>query len=58
MIDLEKEKKKLELKRVRFARDEMDFRILERLSDIERLKENMKIQDERIAELELELGAE
>lgn len=54
-MDLEKEKKKLERKRVEMAKDEMEYKILERMADIERLKENIKIQEARMAELDREL---
>jgi hypothetical protein len=55
MIDLEKEKKKLELKRVIYMREEMEYKILERMAEIERLKDNLAAQDKRIGELEAEL---
>jgi len=49
--DLEKSRKELELSRVRYAKQEMEFKILERLADIERLKENIKSQEKREEEL-------
>ena len=58
MINIETEKKKLELKRVTFMREEMEFRILERMAEIDRLRENIAIQEKRIAELDKELNQE
>jgi hypothetical protein len=55
-MSLEKKKKELELAKVKCGKQEMEFKILERLEDIERLKENINIQDKRILELEKELG--
>jgi hypothetical protein len=57
-MNLERKKKELELSKVKCGRQEMEFKILERLEEIERLKDNLKIQDKRISELELELQGE
>lgn len=51
MLNIELERKKLELKRVEMAKADMEFTILERLADIERLKKNIQNQDERIKSL-------
>lgn len=56
MNDLEKAKKELELRKVETAKLEMEFRILERMDDIKRLEENIKVQDNRIEEINQELG--
>lgn len=56
MTELEKKKKILEIKRVEVAREEMEFRIFERLEEIERLRENIQNQDRRILEIKQELG--
>ena len=56
MLDLNLERKKLELKRVDVARLEMEFKILERLEDINRLKENIVIQENRIEQLNAEIN--
>ena len=58
MIDLEKENKKLEMKRVTLAKEEMEFKILERMAEIDRLKMNNEIQNKRAEELTLELKEE
>lgn len=58
MIDLEKERKKIELGRVAQARAEMEFQILERLAEIERIKVNIEIQKQRELELKKILGGE
>lgn len=48
---LEIKKIKSELSRVVAAKDELDCRIHERLEEIERLKEHMKIQEAKEIEL-------
>lgn len=58
MINLELEKKKLELKRVIYMKEELEFKVLERVAEIERIKENIKIQESKMAELEAELKEE
>ena len=55
-MDLEKERKKIELIRVRAARAEQEFKIFERMDEIERIKQNIQAQLKREAELEKELG--
>ena len=52
---LEITRKKLELSKVKCAKEEMEFKILEREEDINRLRKNIEIQDKRIAEIEKEL---
>ena len=52
MRDLDKKKTKLELMRITTARAELDYKIEERLDEISRLKEQIKIQDDKIAEIE------
>lgn len=51
MVPLELKRMKLELVKVAAARAEMEFRIEERLEDINRLKDNIRIQLEKEAEL-------
>lgn len=48
---LEKEKLKVELLRVSAAKAELEFRILERLDEIERIKEHVKISEAKEIEL-------
>ncbi len=55
-MNLEKERRRLEFKRVEMAMLEMEFKIQERLADIERLKENISNQQKRLDELKSELG--
>ena len=55
LSNLEKSRKKLELSRVKYALEEMEFKILEREADIERIKDNIKIQTEKIEELKGEI---
>lgn len=56
MMDLEKERKKLELGRVEQARREMEFQILERQAEISRLQDNIENQKKRELELKTLLG--
>jgi hypothetical protein len=48
---LEVKKMQVELMRVAAARAEMEFKIMERLEDIERLKEQIKLQEAKEQEL-------
>lgn len=50
-MNLENERKKIEIKRVTMARDEMVFKILQRQADIDRLNDQVLIQDDKIKEL-------
>lgn len=50
-MNIELERKKLELDRVSMAKREMEFVILERLADIDRLKAQIEKQDLRVLEL-------
>jgi len=50
-MNLEHERKKMELKRVELSRDEMQFKILQRLNDIERLEKDIIIQENKINEI-------
>lgn len=52
MKELDKKKMKLELMRVTTARAELDYKVEERLDEISRLKDQIRIQDDKIAELE------
>lgn len=55
-MSLEKKRKELELARVEIARRELEFKIEERLDEIERLKQHIDIQKKREQELKQELG--
>ena len=48
---LEAKKLQVELMRVAAARAEMEFKIMERLEDIERLKDQIKLQEAKEQEL-------
>lgn len=54
-MTLERKKKQLELKRVVMAREELEFKIEERLEEIERLKSHIDVQLRKEEELKLEL---
>jgi len=54
-MNLERKKKELELAKVTCGKQEMELKILEREEDIKRLKENIKVQEQRIEELQCEL---
>lgn len=58
MTPLELKRMKLELIKVAAARHELEFKIEERLEDINRLKDNIKIQEAREAELKVKIDAE
>lgn len=55
MEQIEVAKLKLEKMKVATAAEEMKYKIMEREKDIERLKENIKIQEARIKELDEKL---
>lgn len=56
-MSLDKKKRELELARVQLARREMEFRIEERMEEIKRLEENIKIQIDKEAEITALLNA-
>jgi len=58
MTKLEVAKIRLELSKVKAAKEEMEYRILEREEDINRIKENIINQDKRIMELDATLQGE
>jgi hypothetical protein len=47
----------VEYKKVDAAKSEMELKIEERLSEVERIKENIKVQDARLEELKVLLSA-
>lgn len=57
-MNIEIERKKLELKRVELSRYEMQFKILQRLEDITRLEKDIIIQSKKIKEIEIILNKE
>jgi len=54
-MSIEYKKKQLELDRVTLAKKELEFRIEERLDEIEKLKEHILVQEKRVKELQEEL---
>lgn len=56
MTSLELKKKKLELSRVQVARQELEFKIEERLDEISRLKDHIEIQIKKESELTKEIN--
>lgn len=54
-MSLELKRKELEVVKVAAARAELEFKILEKLDEIERIKQNIEIQFKREAELKDEL---
>ena len=57
MTPLELKRIKLELIKVAAARHEIEFRIEERLDEIARLKEHVKVQEAKEAELTEKIAA-
>lgn len=55
-MNLELEKKKLDLKKLETSRAEFEYKILERLADVERIKSNIAKQDEAIQKIKEELN--
>lgn len=55
MSSLEVKKKELELARVRIARQELEFKVDERLEDIERLRGHIQVQLDTELRIEEEL---
>lgn len=58
MNDLDRMRKELELSKVKCGKMELEYRIVERQQDIDRMKESIEVQDKRIKELETELQGE
>lgn len=57
-MSLEYKRKELELVKVQAAKAELEFRILERLDEIERIKQHIDAQVKREKELKDELTSE
>lgn len=57
MTSLELKRMKLELVKVGAARHELEFRIEERLDEINRLKDHVKVQEDKEAELKAKIEA-
>jgi hypothetical protein len=54
-MSIDKKRKGLELKRVELAKEELEFKVIERQEDIKRLQEHIKVQDDKINQLKLEV---
>ena len=57
-MSLERKKKEMELRRVETARMELELKIDERLEEIERLRDHIKIQLEKEDQIKKELKGE
>lgn len=55
-MNLEREKKVLQIKRAKHQVEELEFKILEHMSEVERLKKHIQLQEETIINLEKELN--
>lgn len=55
MSTLEHKRKKLELLRVQTAKQELEFKIEERMEEIQRIKEHIEITNKREKELIIEI---
>lgn len=55
-MTLEEKKKRLELRRVETARMELEFKIEEKMDEIDRLKKAIEIQTQTEEKLKKELG--
>lgn len=51
MNELDKKRKEVELLRVEAAKAEMELQIEEKLSEIDRIKKNISVQNEKIKEI-------
>ena len=56
-MNLELKRKQLELARVQMARSELEFRIEEKMEEIKRIQDNIKIQQNREKELLKEIDS-
>ena len=54
-MNLELEKKKLDLKKLETSKLELEYKILERLADIDRIKSSVKKQELAIEEIKKQL---
>lgn len=58
MTDLDKKRKEVELLRVEAAKAEMELQIEEKLSEIDRIKKNILVQELKIKEIKQSLNKE
>ena len=56
MNELELKRKRLELSKVRVAREELEFKVEERMEEIKRIQDAIEKQKTKEAELEKELS--
>lgn len=54
-MNIERKKKELEYKRVQLGVDELEFKVIERLEDIKRIEDNIRISKEKLEMLKQEL---
>lgn len=57
MNNLALEKKKLDLRKIETSKLEFEYKILERLADIDRIKESIKQQEQAIENIKKEIEA-
>lgn len=55
-MNLEVEKRKLNIKRCQVTIDELEYKILERMADIERIKTSIKEQEETINKINKQIS--
>jgi len=55
-MSIEVKKKKLELARIELGRQELEFKIEEKLEEIKRLEAHLEIQNTSVQKLKKELG--
>lgn len=55
-MSIEKKKKQLELARVSLAKQDMELKIEEKMEEVKRLQDAIKIQEQKEAELQLEIN--
>lgn len=54
-MNLELEKKKLDLRKLETSKAEFEYKVLERLADVERIKDSIAKQDEAIEKIKTEI---
>ena len=54
-MNIDLKRKNLELERIKLGKLEMEFRIEERMQEVERLRENIKIQEDALAKIKAEI---
>jgi D-mannonate dehydratase len=55
-MNLELEKKKLDLRKLETSKAEFEYKVLERLADVQRIKDSIAKQDEAIEKIKAEIN--